>query len=71
MIPARRTEFKPYLKESDAREFLEIARNRGIVAVNIKEPIMKHASLIVLCLGTALHAAGPRLIVHDAKDSHG
>ncbi len=28
---------------------------------------MKHASLILLCLGTTLHAAGPRLIVHDAK----
>ncbi len=38
-----------------------------MVAVNIKEPKMKYASVILVCFGTTLHAAGPQLIVHNAK----
>jgi predicted amidohydrolase YtcJ len=38
-----------------------------MVTGNIKEPKMKYASVIAVCFGATLHAAGPQLIIHNAK----
>jgi predicted amidohydrolase YtcJ len=43
------------------------AKISGVVTVSIKEPVMKYASVILVCCGATLHAAGPQLIIHNAK----